>query len=200
MARHGINRLSPSQIHRLKVGLHADGGNLYLNVAENSRSWIFRFKLPNRPQRDMGLGSVNYVPLERARKLAQQYREQLAADVDPIDQRRLERATAMPEKPIPTFAEVAQAYITAHSASWKHIKHRQQWAYSVRNICKVIGKLPVDQIGVDHVVAAVQPWGTESAKRARQRIEMVLDYATARGDRTGDNPARPAVTLLAKTL
>ena len=42
-------------------------------------------------------------------------------------------------------------------------------------------------------MAALEPiWRTksETASRLRGRIESVLDYATARGWRTGENPAR----------
>ena len=49
------------------------------------------------------------------------------------------------------------------------------------------------QIETADVLAVLRPiWTTktETASRVRQRIEAVLDYATAIGKRTGDNPAR----------
>ena len=48
----------------------------------------------------------------------------------------------------------------------------------------------VDTAGVIDVLSRSGPTKPETASRVRQRIEAVLDYATAIGARTGDNPAR----------
>jgi integrase len=55
------------------------------------------------------------------------------------------------------------------------------------------GGLPLQAIDVGLVLKAVEPiWTTktETASRLRGRIESVLDWATARGYRQGENPAR----------
>jgi integrase len=57
----------------------------------------------------------------------------------------------------------------------------------------VMGELPVQVVDVGLVMKAVEPlWSAkpETASRVRGRIESILDWATARGYRTGDNPAR----------
>jgi hypothetical protein len=57
----------------------------------------------------------------------------------------------------------------------------------------VLGALPVQAVDVGLVMKAVEPIWTvkpETASRVRGRIESVLDWATARGYRQGDNPAR----------
>jgi integrase len=56
-----------------------------------------------------------------------------------------------------------------------------------------MGRLGVAQVETTHVLAALEPiWAgkAETASRLRGRIENVLDWATAHGYRTGDNPAR----------
>src|SRR5262249_58639728 len=56
-----------------------------------------------------------------------------------------------------------------------------------------IGKLPVANVDLACVLSVLECiWTTipESARRIRNRIELVLDWATARGLRQGDNPAR----------
>jgi integrase len=56
-----------------------------------------------------------------------------------------------------------------------------------------IGKLPVADIDTGLVLKCIEPiWQgkTETANRTRGRIEAVLDWATVRGYREGDNPAR----------
>ena len=52
---------------------------------------------------------------------------------------------------------------------------------------------PVAEINTDDVLAVLKPlWHRvpESASRTRGRIERVLDYAKARGWRSGETPAR----------
>ena len=56
-----------------------------------------------------------------------------------------------------------------------------------------LGRLPVAAMDADLVVKVLQPiWEKkpETASRVRGRIEAVLDWATAKKLRQGDNPAR----------
>jgi integrase len=56
-----------------------------------------------------------------------------------------------------------------------------------------MGNLPVADVDTAHVMATLEPiWHAkpETAGRVRGRIESILDYAKARGWRTGENPAR----------
>ena len=56
-----------------------------------------------------------------------------------------------------------------------------------------MGKLDVSLITTVDVLRVLEPiWlaKTETATRVRQRIETVLDWCTARGHRSGENPAR----------
>nr|WP_223488948.1 hypothetical protein [Pseudomonas sp. A-RE-19] len=58
---------------------------------------------------------------------------------------------------------------------------------------KIIGNLPAHQVGIEHVLKILTPiWAKkpETANRLRNRIELVLDAAKARGLRDGENPAR----------
>jgi integrase len=57
----------------------------------------------------------------------------------------------------------------------------------------VCGDLPVADVATEHVMSILEPiWRVkpETASRLRGRIEAVIDYASAREWRTGDNPAR----------
>lgn len=190
-----LNRLKALTLQKLPVGMHADGGGLYLQVtASGGRSWIFRYMLKGRA-REMGLGPFQLVSLAEARLLAQTCRQQRYAGVDPIDARRSSREKAERDASgVMTFKQCAESYIASHSAGWRNEKHGDQW----RNTFKTyawdhIGPLPVQEVGVDHVIKILEPiWSskTETASRLRGRIESVLDWATARGFRRGENPAR----------
>jgi integrase len=93
-----------------------------------------------------------------------------------------------------TFNVCAERYIDAHTASWHSAKHRLQWQATLANYAgPVIGNLSVQAIETAHVMKVLESlWSKrpETASRLRGRIEAVLEWARARGYRTGDNPAR----------
>src|SRR6266478_9484158 len=192
-----LNRLSAVAVNTgiSRRGMYHDGGGLYLQVsAGGARSWIFRFMLDGRA-REMGLGPVHAIPLAEARKRAAECRRMRVDGIDPIDARsahrgwkRLEAAKAM------TFDACAAAYIAAHEASWRNAKHREQWRNTLSSYAgPVLGSLSVQSIDVGLVMKALEPiWHTkpETASRLRGRIEAVLDWATVRSYRNGENPAR----------
>ena len=176
-----------------KPGSYGDGAGLYLQVrGPDKRSWLYRFKLHGRAHL-MGLGAVDDVSLAEARDAAGAARKLVRQGVSPIDQRRAARAENATQAGL-TFAQVADAYIAAHEPSWRNAKHRQQWRNTLDTYADpVLGKLPVALVGVGEVMRVLEPlWRakTETASRLRGRIESVLDYAAARGWRTGENPAR----------
>jgi len=142
----------------------------------------------------MGLGGAAVVSLDSARLAALAARELLAKGIDPIDQRRAKRdAEHKQEAARITFATVADNYIAAHEAAWRNAKHRQQWRNSIATyVNPIIGRHSVSEIDVNMVLRVLQPiWAekTETATRVRSRIELILEYATARGWRSGPNPA-----------
>jgi integrase len=171
-------------------GLYSDGGGLALQVSKDgARSWVFRFMLNGR-ERCMGLGSLNAVSLAKARQKAAGARELLADGKDPIEAKHALRASLAPM----TFTRAAEEFIAAHRSGWRSARHAMQWEASLATFAQpLIGALPVQDINTDHVIAVLLPiWQDkhETASRLRGRIENILDWATARRFRTGDNPAR----------
>jgi len=190
-----LNRLTAVKVNKLKTpGMHADGGGLYLRVAEaGTKSWIFRFTQAGR-LRDMGLGSVNDVSLAAVRRRAAECRELRAQGIDPITHHRaaVAQQRASDAKSL-TFREAAERYIASHEAGWTP-KHHRAWTDTLRDYAyPVLGNLPVRMIDTPLVMQVLAPaWKTktESANRVRGRIEMVLDWAKVSGFRDGENPAR----------
>ncbi len=176
-------------------GRHGDGGGLYLQVRDaERRSWLFRFMIAGRA-REMGLGPFPDVSLAEARDAAAEARRQLRAGVDPLAARDAARqATKAARAAELTFAQVVDRYLAAHQAGWRNEKHRTQWRTTLDTYAApVMGALPVAAVETGHVMQVLEPiWTTkpETASRLRGRVEAVLDYATARGWRSGDNPAR----------
>jgi integrase len=192
--REDMGKLNTARLRTLtKPGTYGDGSGLYLQVrGPANRSWLYRFKLHGKPHL-MGLGTATDVSLAEARDAAIAARKLVRQGVNPIDQRRTARAEMTAQAGL-TFAQVADAYIAAHEPSWRNAKHRQQWRSTLDTYARpVLGKLPVASVDVGSVMRVLEPmWRdkTETASRLRGRIESVLDYATARGWRTGENPAR----------
>jgi integrase len=174
--------------------MYADGGGLYLQVTEGGASWIYRFML-NKRAREMGLGPLALYGLSEARALAQDARRLRHQGIDPIEARRVARAqTQLDAAKAVTFQQCAERYIASHRAGWRNAKHVEQWESSLRRFAfPVIGTLLVQAINtalVMKVIEAIWDEKPETASRVRGRIESILDWAKARGYRTGENPAR----------
>lgn len=185
-----ISRLS-------EPGHHPVGGvvGLYLYITPNgAKSWVLRTMIAGK-RRHMGLGAYPTIPLAQAREKARQARDDITSGTDPIEQRKQAKSQLLVDKATGiTFAEAAKAYIDAHGDSWKNPKHRAQWASTLETYAfPVMGQLMVKDIAQTHVLQVLEPiWKdkTETATRIRGRIESVLDWATVRHYRQGENPAR----------
>ncbi len=143
----------------------------------------------------MGLWSVNDRTLAEARDEATKARRLLRDGIDPIEARDAEKKSmALDVARSMTFAECAAAYIEAHKSGWKNAKHASQWTNTLETYCgPVFGALPVQSVDTALVCKVLEPvWNEkpETATRVRARMERVLDWATVRGYRDGDNPAR----------
>lgn len=185
-----------------KPGQHAVGNGLYLKVsAPGIGSWFFRYKIDGKTRR-MGLGKAGTasasnkdpLTLAEASKAALEPRSWLSKGLDPLEHRNeLQRQK---ETVSATFDSLAANYIAAHRVGWKNAKHAQQWENTLKTYASpVIGKLSPSDITTAHILKVLNKedfWAKkpETASRVRNRIELVLDAAKAKGLRNGENPAR----------
>jgi integrase len=194
-----VGKLTDVRVRAAGAGTHGDGGGLYLAVKQGAtgltRSWLFRYSVGGRSHW-IGLGAYPDISLQRARQKAQECRQQLYDGLDPLKRKRDQRAALGQQhiKRAPTFAECAAAYIASHEAGWRGRRTSQQWVGTLRDhVHPVLGRLSVDEITTEHVLAVLNPlWRTksETATLVRGHIEQVLDYAKVLGHRSGENPAR----------
>lgn len=169
---------------------------LYLHVRDNgSRCWVYRYRdAVAAKQRDMGLGCMPEVSLELAIERALEARRSARSGGSPLAEReaaKMERLLAAARQK--SFGDCADAYIESRRPGWQNAKHADQWTNTLATYAASLRPLPVQAIDTDLVIAALEPiWTTktETATRVRQRIEAVLDWATARKFRHGENPAR----------
>lgn len=196
MAR-SVEKLSDLKVKSLRLpGRYGDGDGLVLNIAAGgTKSWLFRYRDRSTGRiRERGLGSVRTLSLKEAREKARVVRQQLLDGIDPIDHARKARAAAkVVTAKAMTFGQCVDRYIAAHESGWRNVKHRQQWRNTLDTYTAKLKDLPVGEISTDLVVQELDSiWRTktETATRVRQRMEAVLDWATARQFRKGENPAR----------
>ena len=187
MARHPDKALSAVKVRSLQApGRYADGNGLYLVVdPSGAKRWLLRIIVQGR-RRDIGLGGLRLVSLAEAREKALAYRKVARDGGDPLVELRKTRAE------VPTFAEAAERVHAEHKNSWRNPKHAQQWLNTLKQYaCPLIGSRPVDQIDTPDLLRVLSPiWlaKAETARRVRQRMGTVLDWAKAAGFRTGENP------------
>jgi integrase len=167
-------------------GRYADGDGLYLNVAAGkSKSWVFLW-MKNGKRREMGLGSYPTISLVTARQRADECRRQVAEGLDPIAERKKSAPVS--------FGDAADQFIASMASSFRNEKHRDQWKMTLGDAyCADLRKLAISDVDTDAVLQVLTPiWQAkaETASRIRGRIERVLDFATVKGWRTGENPAR----------
>ncbi|MAI44400.1 MAG: DUF4102 domain-containing protein [Hyphomicrobiaceae bacterium TMED74] len=177
--------LSARKVATALPGRHSDGKGLMLLVKKSgARSWVFRYQL-NGKRRDMGLGPYPEVSLAAAREKVVALRRQLLEGPDPLNSA---------SERIFTFQDLAAELIESKRPGWKNAKHAAQWTSTLETYAyPTLSKMDVRNIDTPHVHALLKQIWTkkpETASRVRQRIEAVLDYATALGLRDGANPAR----------
>ena len=180
-------------------GMHAMGDppGLYLCVKGQSRTWMLRYMSMVRKGKraEYSLGRYDEIPLAQARESARETRAKIKQGVDPIEEKRAAKvnATVAKAKRI-TFAECAAKFIRAHEPEWKNEKHVSQWRNTLATYAfPVIGMMPVERVDTGMVMEVLEPIWTsknETASRLRGRIESILDWATVRKYRLGENPAR----------
>lgn len=185
--------LTAIQISRLtEPGMHAVGtvAGLYLRIKPDTltKQWKLRTIIGGR-RGDVGLGGYPSVTLAQATEKARQARDDIDNGTDPRAQRRAAKVNIEW-----TFGRCAEEYIKLHRPSWKNDKHADQWVSTLETYAApVIGSKHVRDVTVGDVLAVIEPhWLTknETMVRVRNRIELVLGWAAARGYRDKVNPAQ----------
>jgi integrase len=209
--------LTVKRVERLKQkGRYSDGGGLYLQINESgSKSWVFKYERtlrdgngqPKRKEHMLGLGGLDTFSLAEARERARALRQKLKDGIDPLLQKRAEKAQReLAAAKTLTFTQASQAFFEQHEGGWRNAKHRAQFISTLKEYAfPIIGSLPIAAIDTGLVLKVLEQrvpaargypagslWQTrsETASRLRGRIEAVLAWATVRGYRAGDNPAR----------
>ncbi|MCY4601088.1 MAG: integrase arm-type DNA-binding domain-containing protein [Acidobacteria bacterium] len=181
---HPDKRLTAGFVRSAGPGRYCDGQGLYLYVqSSGARSWVQRLVIHGR-RHDIGLGSAQLVPLAEAREMALVNRKFARQGGDPLAEKR--RMAAMP-----TFADAARRVLEQKRDGWREGRHAQSWWASLeRYAFPRIGARPVCDVTGAEVLDVLTPiWHSKppTARRGRERIRAVLEWAVARELRS-DNP------------
>jgi integrase len=195
---------------RGEIGRHFDQDGLYLVISSpTAANWERRFQLRGKA-RSMGLGSVKAFGLDEARDRNRLLSQQLADGIDPLEakaeQRAAQQAAMAAARPVVTFRDMAERYIADKQAGWKWAGHGKQWKSTLaRFVYPLIGDLDIRAVDTSATLSVLEqpvekgPQGPAgkfwevrytTARHVRGRIELIINYAMARGARErGFNPA-----------
>lgn len=209
-------KLTAKFIENAKPGRHADGGGLYLLVKPSgARNWVLRVQVDGR-RRDIGLGAVELgalpglskigddVPLEQrsrltlaqARELSARLRNVAKSGRDPAAERGRDR------RPPPSFKDAAIAAHAALAPSWSKKTADAFLASLKEHAFPSLGKKRVDEVDADDIATTLKAiWTTKPgiARKVRQRIGKVLDFAKAKRWRVSEAPRSSVSTLVGKS-
>lgn len=170
-----------------RPGRIGDGDGLFLIVQPGgTKSWVCRVQ-KNGIRRDFGLGSASKVTLAQARDRAREVRTWMELGLDPLFERKKAQG-------IPTFKEATAKVLAAHRKTWRNEKHEGQWLQTLTSYAfPQIGDVKVSEITgpmIRNVLSEIWLTKPETARRVRQRIGTVLDWAYASGYRENEAPMR----------
>lgn len=207
-----MSKLTALAVNNAKPGRHADGKGLYLLVKDTgAKSWLLRVQVDGK-RRDIGLGSVaapsaqrtkkvdaeeagivipllhrKVLTLSEAREKAGMLRTAAKSGLDPVAERDRDR------KSIPTFKAAAKAAYEALKAGWTEKEGKAFLASLENHAHKTLGSIRVDKITAADITDALAPIWTSKpdiAKKVRQRISKVLNFAHGKGWRVAEAPSK----------
>ncbi len=189
-----MGKLTATAVKAAKgAGRYGDGDGLFLLVGPTgAKSWMVRVQKDGK-RRDFGLGSAKKVTLALARERSAKARSQIEAGIDPVAERR--KAAG-----IPTFREAAALVHAEHKRGWRNGKHNKQWLSSLEaHAFPAIGDVAVSELdgpAVRDVLATIWLTTPETARRIRQRIVTIMDWAVGKNYRS----APLAMAVIVKSL
>ncbi|MEG3149257.1 integrase arm-type DNA-binding domain-containing protein [Sphingomonas sp. ZT3P38] len=187
--------LTAISVRNAKPGRHGDGSGLYLLVRPSgARSWVLRIQRHGK-RRDIGLGSIAALNLAEAREKAAELRKHALNGRDPITERDRDRG------PIPTFREAARAAHNDLKSGWTP-KYAAAFLSTLEDHAfGLLGSRRIDMIDAALVRDMLAPIWTRipcTARKLRQRVGTVLNYAYSKGWREHEAPLKSVTLGLAR--
>ncbi|MGB5614396.1 MAG: integrase arm-type DNA-binding domain-containing protein, partial [Sedimenticolaceae bacterium] len=198
MAKHPFKALSALKVKNISIpGRFTDGKGLHLYVDKHLRKrWVLRVSVKGDKRIDMGLGGYPDVSLEEVRQTAKEFRRMARNGVNPVTAKKASLAAQI------TFEDCARKVHESHKHGWKNPKHGAQWISTLEAyVFPVFGGSAISKVTSADVLQALNSiWLSkpETARRVKQRIRAVMDWAKASGLYSGDNPVDGITKALPK--
>ncbi len=195
------NKLSSVFVKNAPPGKHGDGAGLWLiKRVDGGAQWMLRVSIHGR-RREMGLGGYPDTGLAQAREAADRWRSVAKAGFDPIKERERERRAQRRE-------DIALAVMTKDAfevlkADLKDDGKAGRWLSPLElHVLPKLGRMPVTDIDQRDIRDTLAPiWHTkfETARKALNRLSIVLRHAAALGLDVDLQATEKAKALLGKS-
>ncbi len=194
-------RLTAGFLKAPRPGKHCDGAGLWLVVREDGGAqWVLRITVHGR-RREMGLGGYPTLGLAEARKQATRWRAVAASGRDPIKAREAEERAARREDI--SLAILTHDAFEARKAELKGDGAAGRWLSPLTlHVLPKLGKVPVtdlDQRDIRDTLAPLWHVKAETARKALNRLSIVMKHAAALGLDVDLQAAEKAKALLGKS-
>ncbi|WP_299307759.1 integrase arm-type DNA-binding domain-containing protein [uncultured Croceicoccus sp.] len=163
----------------------SDSGGLFLLVKPTgSKSWKYKYRLPDGREKKLTIGTYPQVTLAEARKARDLAREQLTSGIDPsAEKKRRKAANALAA--LETFEAVARAWHREKESTLTPRYAKQVLVRLEENMFPHIGALPIDKVQPPQVLEAIRKiearGSKEMAHRVRTHTSDVFVWAIASG-------------------
>lgn len=179
----GLNKLSSSSLKKIPAGKYNDGGGLwFVKRPDGGGQWVLRVTVHGR-RREMGLGAFPDVSLKEARDAAAGARLLKRQGIDPIKERqRLKREH---ERNLHVLADVAADAFEVRKAELKGDGKAGRWFSPLElHVLPKLGQVPIgeiDQIDIRNTLAPIWNKKAETARKALNRLNIVMQHADSLG-------------------
>lgn len=148
-----------------------------------SGRWRMRYVSPETgKRRRLELGNYPAVSVAEAGRLAQEARELIARGIDPIE---AQREVGLQQVKIPTVSIASGQVYATLEPGWRNAKHAAQWLSTMKAyVIPTIGNMKLDDVQPRHIAALLITVWTEkpeTARRVKQRVKVIFDWARAHG-------------------
>jgi integrase len=202
-------RLRPEQVTLIiknsvgnpKIVKHNDGQSLYLLTRDGRAWWQVQWREGDKSRSKM-LGSVASISPAQARHLREEHATDRRRAGRDTTRRVVPAATtgrsvsadtqphAKPERDADRlFADVLTDFLSTRAAGWKGTREAAEYR---RTLGGQLGSMLVADVDTPEVERHLMTWANhqKTMKKVGNRLHAVLEFAKAKGWRTGDNPAR----------
>ncbi|WP_161667898.1 tyrosine-type recombinase/integrase [Mannheimia haemolytica] len=178
-----IKPLTAGQIEAAKFVRAAyrlyDGGGLFLQVGKISKTWYFAYKRPyTKKAATLRLGEYPYLTLTQARKLREDYKSDLAIDIDPQDKMEAKAAEI-----------IAKEENTFHNVylKWYELKKNKVKPVTMKGYCSMYKKhiephfknKPIEDITIPIVLEKLEVFDKDEQSKHIVRILNFMQQVSA---------------------